>query len=502
MTNVEIKKILEEFLSHYDEKKSDAIWAEQSDRFRKFWESRIILNNKVPLTDDEIDAIILILDKNAKGSVRDTQAVAKVMIPQFVWRTMFREFQTNRDLAAVVDKLFHANTDSDKIAYINKLYALNQGQKNRLTGNSGNGVNALLAAYDPKAYSFMVSLNARIKAIKSFGFRLPNGFEELTPGEKIIMTNNLILNGFKNMGLILSPHTLNIFCYYEPLRKLWDGVDDDLENEFDDDGGLTEDKFLLSLNRYSKKYIEAYFNALDEVIRGLKLYQNDERVVYSCPTNKNLVFITGQRISLVLSKKADKQMIGIISGDRISSKSDLFEGEPTAYWTNLTEPNEVNDKIDQIVTASLKEIERSEKSSYLKGNNPYFQKAVFDKEYRNKILNTPVVMNTTDSNLNQIFFGPPGTGKTYNTVNEAVKIVDPEFYNANTQNRSKLKERFRELLIKDWDNTKGQIAFCTFHQSFSYEDFVEGIKPMKPVEGDSYLKYIVEDGIFKRICRL
>lgn len=104
--------------------------------------------------------------------------------------------------------------------------------------------------------------------------------------------------------------------------------------------------------------------------------------------------------------------------------------------------------------------------------------------------------------LNQIFFGPPGTGKTYHTVSEAIKIADPEFYAANAGNRAKLKERFRELLIKDWKGTQGQIAFCTFHQSFSYEDFVEGIKPVSPEEGDTYLKYKVEDGIFKRICRL
>ena len=107
-----------------------------------------------------------------------------------------------------------------------------------------------------------------------------------------------------------------------------------------------------------------------------------------------------------------------------------------------------------------------------------------------------------DTALNQIFFGPPGTGKTYSTVEEAIKIVDREFYQRNYSDRHKLKERFRELLITDWQNNQGQIAFCTFHQSFSYEDFVEGIKPVSPDEGASFLKYRVEDGIFKRICRL
>ncbi|MBC3847728.1 EVE domain-containing protein [Winogradskyella echinorum] len=107
-------------------------------------------------------------------------------------------------------------------------------------------------------------------------------------------------------------------------------------------------------------------------------------------------------------------------------------------------------------------------------------------------------MKTT--NLNTILFGPPGTGKTYNTINEALKIVDPEFYKANEDNREALNTRFKQLLIKKWDETKGQIAFCTFHQSFSYEDFVEGIKPK--VNDNKEVFYKIENGVFKNICEL
>lgn len=108
----------------------------------------------------------------------------------------------------------------------------------------------------------------------------------------------------------------------------------------------------------------------------------------------------------------------------------------------------------------------------------------------------------SDCELNQILFGPPGTGKTFNTINEAIKIVDPDFYKLFATDRDKLKERFKLLLINPKEENNGQIAFTTFHQSFSYEDFVEGIKPVKPEEGDSFLKYEVQEGIFKKICRL
>lgn len=109
--------------------------------------------------------------------------------------------------------------------------------------------------------------------------------------------------------------------------------------------------------------------------------------------------------------------------------------------------------------------------------------------------------NDNKQALNQILFGPPGTGKTYNTVNESLKIVDPEYYAEHSDNREALTKRFRELIIKDWENPKGQIAFCTFHQSFSYEDFVEGIKP-KTEKTEKKVYYEVEDGVFKNICRL
>jgi hypothetical protein len=97
-----------------------------------------------------------------------------------------------------------------------------------------------------------------------------------------------------------------------------------------------------------------------------------------------------------------------------------------------------------------------------------------------------------NSNLNQILYGPPGTGKTYNTINIALKILNPNI--DLLADREELKKHF-DKYIED-----GQIVFTTFHQSMSYEDFIEGIKPTRPEEGDEFIKYEVEPGIFKLIC--
>ncbi len=93
--------------------------------------------------------------------------------------------------------------------------------------------------------------------------------------------------------------------------------------------------------------------------------------------------------------------------------------------------------------------------------------------------------------LNQILYGPPGTGKTYHTINKALSILAPEFLSENTD-RKILKERFDEL------KKEGRIGFVTFHQSFSYEDFVEGLRAEASEEG---INYYVEPGIFKELCK-
>ncbi len=98
--------------------------------------------------------------------------------------------------------------------------------------------------------------------------------------------------------------------------------------------------------------------------------------------------------------------------------------------------------------------------------------------------------------LNTILYGPPGTGKTYSTVDKAVQIIAPKEYNPDSHDDN--KKIYHKL------KASGNVVFTTFHQSYSYEDFIEGIKPQleKESEEDSSedLQYQIVDGVFKELC--
>lgn len=173
-----------------------------------------------------------------------------------------------------------------------------------------------------------------------------------------------------------------------------------------------------------------------------------------------------------------------------------------------------------------------EKYFYDKDNN---YNMIEKDEYLNKLDDkpTPTPQNTgeltvpNDNNkdnipLNQILYGPPGTGKTYNTVVKAMEIIDGKKY---TDNKGNLLEGVEyDVLKKSFDDAKSKhrIEFITFHQSYSYEEFVEGIKPYIPkdiwkIDKDEIdkqfkkqkkgqknilpdVKYIGQKGIFKDVC--
>ncbi len=96
---------------------------------------------------------------------------------------------------------------------------------------------------------------------------------------------------------------------------------------------------------------------------------------------------------------------------------------------------------------------------------------------------------------NMILYGPPGTGKTYSTVIYAVAICDKlNLDEVRAKPLEEVLDRYRVLKTEE-----KRVAFTTFHQSFGYEEFIEGIKPK--MDSDSTdVEYTVKDGVFKEFC--
>ena len=115
-----------------------------------------------------------------------------------------------------------------------------------------------------------------------------------------------------------------------------------------------------------------------------------------------------------------------------------------------------------------------------------------------KLLSQKEVNDPMPFAKNTILYGPPGTGKTYQTVNYAVAIIEGKsLEDVQAENHEEVLKRYRQY------RQDGRIEFTTFHQSFGYEDFIEGIRPVFAEDTDENtgdISYEIADGIFKKFC--
>lgn len=145
----------------------------------------------------------------------------------------------------------------------------------------------------------------------------------------------------------------------------------------------------------------------------------------------------------------------------------------------------------------LKEQTKTDGKYYYKsapsyGNYRFYSAAI--KTYIDFITQLSKIQETiipiqTNMSLNQILFGPPGTGKTYNSIDKAVEIVT-----GISSNHLSNKKQFDEL------RKQGQIEFVTFHQNYGYEDFMIGIRP-NISETTNELSFKKHYGIFYEIAK-
>jgi 5-methylcytosine-specific restriction endonuclease McrBC GTP-binding regulatory subunit McrB len=124
------------------------------------------------------------------------------------------------------------------------------------------------------------------------------------------------------------------------------------------------------------------------------------------------------------------------------------------------------------------------------GSNGFYSASI--KSYRQflkDINQTETIVKDDDMNfpLNTILYGPPGTGKTYNTILRAAQIIE-----------NRTIDSYGEALNIFKANLHNQIEFITFHQNYSYEDFIQGLRP--ETDNKSSLVFDKKDGVFKKIA--
>lgn len=256
---------------------------------------------------------------------------------------------------------------------------------------------------------------------------------------------------------------------------------------------------LELLKKFDKKQLEEYYDFLDSIIENFGFQEDDKRLVFNADKNK-IVFTIGQRyIWNTATIGKDDYKFRTISEQQISKNFVNFDGSPTAFLCKLNDVSEAYKNKQSIFNSIENELKRTQISGFSKYNKKELEKMAFDIDFRNEILSQLEYQTTTekpmeniksDKNipLNQILFGAPGTGKTYNTKRIAVEIINGK----RKRNREEIHQEYEHLV-----NTK-QIVFTTFHQSLSYEDFIEGIKP-ETIDGN--VTYEIKDGIFKNLCK-
>ena len=124
------------------------------------------------------------------------------------------------------------------------------------------------------------------------------------------------------------------------------------------------------------------------------------------------------------------------------------------------------------------------------GSNGFYSASIKSyREFLKAINRTVTIIKNDDMNfpLNTILYGPPGTGKTYKTILRAAQIIE-----------NRVIDSYDEALEVFKANLHDKIEFITFHQNYSYEDFIQGLRP--DTENDNQLTFEREDGVFKEIA--
>lgn len=252
-------------------------------------------------------------------------------------------------------------------------------------------------------------------------------------------------------------------------------------------GALSEysDSTNEARNALKKKLKEFYFpddngTASRKATELLRFYQSDQNTVFVVMDGEILVGMADNPGAYYLDESSDLGHSKSVTWKKVFEESEKLpersEGKLTSCYPFKNEEN-------------LMFLYR--KYYFSNGYSPFTIKTKDDS------ISDPAKEKTkmTDIKLNTILYGPPGTGKTYNSVKYAVAICEGKaLKDIETEDYNDVLMRFNAF------KASGRIAFTTFHQSYGYEEFIEGIKPI--TDSNNAISYKTVSGVFKEFCEI
>lgn len=295
--------------------------------------------------------------------------------------------------------------------------------------------------------------------------------------QKVLYSVNQIFkilnNNVKNNNIKLETDDVDSFQIY----KIFNGF------EYDDNF-----KLIAPWNDEGKKIINKYRNEILEYAVSLGYELNDLPIQYTAIKLNDRNFAEVHYPDKHSQVRIDIFYDRIPDNLKIKVHSERYDDDRRYSLNGKYELCLMEETVEEV----------KEYLRYCKENKEVILNYKSNQHKQDEIVQNPQNLNEgIKPPLNQILYGPPGTGKTYNTVIKAMEIIDNKKYeNVSKELYADLKTEFNEL------RKQGRIEFVTFHQSYSYEEFVEGIKPdIESWETSAEnLKYKGANGIFKKIC--
>jgi hypothetical protein len=254
----------------------------------------------------------------------------------------------------------------------------------------------------------------------------------------------------------------------------WPGIGT-LDEYKDEDGRLDKEKLSERLKDiYYPNDPSTSSRKAGELIR---FYESDQ----------NTVFVVAD----------GEKLIGLVDnvGDYYYDDSTDMANTKTGTWKNpFSQDEKLPVKSDGLLTSCV-QIKKEENIQYL--YEKYYYGTMSDAVDESGLEESVKMKNCleiereqrTDKSfpLNVIIYGAPGTGKTYGTAEYALKIIGAPV----PDNRKEVMKTYNNLI------RSGQIVFTTFHQSYGYEEFIQGLRPDTKADRMSFKTV---DGVFKKIA--